>query len=328
VAANLIKISKHVDLSIKLFAIIADDGKVHVGTEVELATHLQGLVGSSDFSIAMQAAEILRNESSLRTTLGKTAKLIKAREGSRAAHAFAKSAALSVAWDHVQSAPISNDIKDKILASLHLAKFTGSDSQLLIDLSSIDGEICSLIDVQAIQQEINISVVDPIRKSSDNDNVEGTTFDIISEVPKLMSYLNSRLGPDQRISNNSYAGLLTTAGIIGVHGVDEIDEATRDYDDKNVSKAATGARQGQTSRVELMLLAAMGDEFIKRNNYEGRPWLESYHRKILDRLKKEGVTTGIYKPRHPVNLRFGWKKVRARPAEMASLFDDLPISTR
>jgi ppGpp synthetase/RelA/SpoT-type nucleotidyltranferase len=117
----------------------------------------------------------------------------------------------------------------------------------------------------------------------------------------LKTYLDNRLGTDGRMRDWSYqyeAGLLRRLGFTDLQ---QLDDAMAAYDDDAVSRIAHGSRQGQLTRLDDVLLAAMGDEYIRRH-----PWVradESWYREILEsrltRLRDADIPIGSFRPNPP-----------------------------
>lgn len=102
----------------------------------------------------------------------------------------------------------------------------------------------------------------------------------------LRAYLNKRLGPDFRISPNSYEFTARMLQQLGFSNFKEVDDCISDYDDDLLSRKVHGTRQGQLERFELMLQAAMGTGFTK-----GHPWSEHdwFHDMVNHHLAKLGA---------------------------------------
>lgn len=111
----------------------------------------------------------------------------------------------------------------------------------------------------------------------------------------LRAYLNRRLGSDGRISQSWYQWTAEVLRSIGFTNFRQIDECIQGYDDDALSRILWGTRQGQVSRFESMLLAGMGEEFIKRHPVDNETW-----RKIqeanLAKFKAAGVHIRTYVP--------------------------------
>jgi putative GTP pyrophosphokinase len=121
-------------------------------------------------------------------------------------------------------------------------------------------------------------------------NVEEGRLDEIEITPDaLKSYLDKRLSPDGRMSLFSYEFLARLLRRLGFINFRQIDECVADYDDDNISRMVWGSRLGQVSRFEDMLLAGMGENFLKLHFWSNEEWwIESTHKR-LKKMKDSGV---------------------------------------
>lgn len=304
-----------------IVAYVSVGDQVEIGSKSQVREKLSYLAkGGAGAGIALQAAEILGLDEDRRAALATVARSIKIKAGGRAAASFAKSAALSAAWDHVQRTNLSEDDKKSVLAQLHMITINIDGATPTVDLSEIEERLRKFIDVNEIARLIHAEVLDPLLQAADND--KSAEFDIYNELPRAQQTLDAMIGLDKRMTSSSYYRLINLAGALGVHGLDEIVELIKGYNHAEISDIATGARQGQTSRVELMMMAAMGDEYIKRYPYDGSEYLRRYHMTMLDRLREAGVSVGTKRPRHPANRKFGTVRARKQTSpSIPSLFD-------
>jgi len=112
----------------------------------------------------------------------------------------------------------------------------------------------------------------------------------------LKSFLDKRLGPDDRIAEWSYEWTARALTQLGFSNLKQVETAIAKYDDDMLSQVAAGRRQGQTTRFELMLLAALGDHFIARHPLRGDFVFIRYRRLYLEWFRKRGIWTDTYDP--------------------------------
>jgi putative GTP pyrophosphokinase len=125
--------------------------------------------------------------------------------------------------------------------------------------------------------------------------VEGGQLGKVEITPDaLKAFLDKRLGPDGRISEFSYDWTARLLKRLGFRTLEQVEKCIRGYDDDELSRAAAGSRQGQTSRFEYMLLAGMGEAFVQRHFFAGEPWFGGAER--LERLRNVGVEIRAYDP--------------------------------
>lgn len=131
-------------------------------------------------------------------------------------------------------------------------------------------------------------------------NVGRGRFENIEITPDaLKAYLDRRLGSDGRISPWSYTWTAKLLHRLGFRTLAQVDDAIRQYDDDRLSRVAEGGRPGQTTRFENMLLAALGEEFIKRHSFAEHEWFAPSRQAILGKLRAAGVPVGNYDPLGP-----------------------------
>ena len=112
----------------------------------------------------------------------------------------------------------------------------------------------------------------------------------------LKSFLDKRLGSDGRMSEWSYEWTSKTLKRLGFSDLHQVELAISSYDDNQISRIAEGTRLGQIGRFEHMLLAALGDEFIKRHKWSGEDWFYRRREKILEKFIKNGIVVGNFDP--------------------------------
>ena len=112
----------------------------------------------------------------------------------------------------------------------------------------------------------------------------------------LKTYLDKTLGPDGRMSDFSYDWTARLLLRLGFTSLEEVNEAIKGYDDDKLSRIAEGARQGQLTRFEYMLLAAMGERFIQRHPWHTENWFPARRREALQQFQNNGIRIGWFDP--------------------------------
>ncbi len=82
----------------------------------------------------------------------------------------------------------------------------------------------------------------------------------------------------------------------GYRTLGQVEKCIRSYDDDTLSRIASGSRHGQTIRFEYMLLAGMGENYIRRHLFDGLPWFGKADRERLEKFKTNGVDLREYDP--------------------------------
>jgi ppGpp synthetase/RelA/SpoT-type nucleotidyltranferase len=114
----------------------------------------------------------------------------------------------------------------------------------------------------------------------------------------LKRFLDKRLGSDGRISTWSYDWTVRLLKRFGFRDLKQVEAAIAGYDDDKLSVLATGGRQGQTTRFELMLLAALGERFIELHPWaRGGDWFVTTRRDMLKRFQGAEIAIGQYDPK-------------------------------
>jgi putative GTP pyrophosphokinase len=112
----------------------------------------------------------------------------------------------------------------------------------------------------------------------------------------LRAYLDKKLGPDGRMVPWSYEFTARILRQLGFSSLDQVDECIAGYDDDRVSRIAFGARQGQLTRFECMLLAGMGDHYLSRHPWRNESWWPLAWNRRLQDLIKAGIRIKNYDP--------------------------------
>lgn len=145
---------------------------------------------------------------------------------------------------------------------------------------------------QAIQdedRELTDSARDKVHAGGDLGGVE-----ITPSALKLV--LDKKLGPDDRIAEGSYDWATRMLKRLGFRDLKQVETAIKPYDDDHVSTVAAGTRQGQMTRFELMLLAALGERFIEQHPLSAYAWHSDRQETILAKFKENGIPTATFDP--------------------------------
>lgn len=144
---------------------------------------------------------------------------------------------------------------------------------------------------QAIQDHDN-----ELRQAARNSVQEGKLDSVEITPDALKTYLDKKLGPDRRMTNNTYDWTARLLLKLGFTNFRQIDDCIAGYDDDRVSRLAWGERQGQALRFETQLLAGMGLYFIEKHPLAvDSGWVKTW-KDVLNRLLKEGINIKGYVP--------------------------------
>ncbi len=113
----------------------------------------------------------------------------------------------------------------------------------------------------------------------------------------LRSYLDMRLGVDERISDYSYDWQARTLRRLGFQNLGQVDECIGGFDDDQLSRAAYyGSRRGQLSRFEILLVAGMGENYCTNHPWSQNDWYKQQVSRWIERLKERGISIRDYSP--------------------------------
>ena len=139
-------------------------------------------------------------------------------------------------------------------------------------------------------------------QSEARESVAAGRLDAVEITPDaLKAYLDRRYGPDGRMRDFSYQWTSRLLRRLGFAELAQLDVAIAPYDHDHVSRVLWGNRQGQLTRLEDVLLASMGDEFVRRH-FWNKPDNDWYQRSVQDRLQRlraGGIPIGAYRPGSP-----------------------------
>lgn len=147
---------------------------------------------------------------------------------------------------------------------------------------------------QALEDE-DVRLRDEARQSV----AAGRLTDVEITPDALQSYLDRKLGPDGRMSEFSYRWDALLLRRLGFTDLQQLDRILSSYDDDEISRTLYGTRQGQLTRMEDVLLAALGEAFVRRHPWANAPDNEWYGRILrarLERLERAGITIGAFDP--------------------------------
>jgi putative GTP pyrophosphokinase len=126
---------------------------------------------------------------------------------------------------------------------------------------------------------------------------EGRLSEVEITPDALQSYLDTRLGPDDRISDFTYDWMADILRSSDFQNLGQVDECISGLDDDKLSRIALGGRSGQVSRFEVLVAASMGENYIKNHPWVEHSWFRDIVEHWFEKLKKSGFTIGSYQPK-------------------------------
>ena len=141
---------------------------------------------------------------------------------------------------------------------------------------------------QAIQDE------DAKIRNEARESVEKGEFAGVEITPDaLKTYLDRKYGQDARMSEFSYQDAARTVRALGFETIEELDKAITPYNDDKISRILWGTRQGQLTRFEDVLLAALGQRFVQQHPWSELDWFQDRCRRFLEVLQQNSIIVGI-----------------------------------
>lgn len=117
----------------------------------------------------------------------------------------------------------------------------------------------------------------------------------------LKAYLDKKLSADGRMTKFSYQWMARVLHRLGFADFKEIDECISGYDDDHLSRIDWGTRQGQLTRFEYLLLAGMGDNFVKYHLWSNAEWYVTSSQTSLKKFRDAGIAVKAYLPSNKRN---------------------------
>lgn len=144
---------------------------------------------------------------------------------------------------------------------------------------------------QAIQDE------DRKQRESDATKIKTGHLENVPITPNsLKTFLDKKLGPDGRLSDFSYEWTVRLLKRLGFSSFVQIEKCIHGYSEYTISRIAKATRQGQTNRFELLLLAGMGENYIKRHIFSSEDWYGPRDRLLLKELEAKGIELREFDP--------------------------------
>lgn len=161
-----------------------------------------------------------------------------------------------------------------------------------------------------------IEDADHVLREEARRNVDLGQLDQVEITPdSLRAYLDRNYGADGRMSDFSYQWTARLLLRLGYTNLAEVDECVRGMDDSQISRILYGARQGQLSRFEDVLLASMGERFILAHPWvEDSPstWFVPVAMGRLQKLRDAGIQIGNCRPP-------GYPETTLRSSDLATI---------
>lgn len=140
-----------------------------------------------------------------------------------------------------------------------------------------------------------------LRAAARTSVAEGRLSDVEITPESLKDYLDRKFGRDGRMREFSYSFQTRVLKQLGFTNLDQLDQCIKPYNADRVSRIINKTRQGQLTRLEEVLLASMGENYISRHPWHdstmGEPeWFVKWSERRLKKLQNRGVQIGNFDP--------------------------------
>lgn len=139
-----------------------------------------------------------------------------------------------------------------------------------------------------------------VREAADESFKEGHLADVELTPETLKRYIDDAFGADGRMRDWSYSWTTRLLKRLGFSNLEQLADCIKDYDDDRVSRLVWGSRQGQLTRLELVVMTSMGQEnWIAAHPWAGGENGEAFRDGVearFARLKAAGIEAGHFSP--------------------------------
>ncbi len=156
--------------------------------------------------------------------------------------------------------------------------------------------LAGLLEIADREFEIIQDDDNELRQAARNSVREGKLETVEITPDALKAYLDKKLGPDGRMTNNTYDWTARLLLKFGFTNFRQIDDCIAGYNDDRLSRLAWGERQGQVLRFETQLLAGMGLYYIEKHPLAVDSGWERTWQDVMSRLVKGGIRINDYLP--------------------------------
>jgi hypothetical protein len=136
-----------------------------------------------------------------------------------------------------------------------------------------------------------------LRANARNLIEEGRLGEVEITADALNTYLDVRLGSDDRISDSTYEWMAELLKDLGFQSLGQVNECIANLDDDKLSRIVRSTRSGQMTRFEILLAASMGDNYLTAHPWAEHEWFRSVIQAWHEKLRLGGVVIGSYLPK-------------------------------
>lgn len=280
--------------------VIADDD-APIGLRIQAAE----LVGSS--SQQRRARNILRNTLSEYTVA--------------TAMTYQRSATRVLLWKRLVGAARDSAAAREIRRCLRYLDVDINDNgRVVLLIDDLDKTLCPSIDFSKLSSELEIEIGFSA-PSNDDESTPIHEEEMLSlSLDDLIRFMNRRFGADGRISRHTYSWLHEVVSRIGFTSAEQMERAFTGLNSASLCYSAYGNLQGQGTKLELSLLASMGNEYIRRHPWSHSDWFRSNQERLLKKVEASGTKIGTF----DIEADAAWRR-NARPSPPPpTLFELMP----
>lgn len=135
-----------------------------------------------------------------------------------------------------------------------------------------------------------------LQRSARERVASGNLTDVEITPDSLRAFLDKKFGEDRRMRDVSYNWTTRLLKRLGFVTLKQLDHALAGYSADAISRILHGNRQGQLTRMEDVLLASMGQNYISRHPWASEEWHASMCERRIERLAADGIAIGNYDP--------------------------------
>lgn len=277
--------------------LILENGTAEGGTRERLKECLEKILhdAQTSLSVRLQAAGFVDTgeERRLRNSLS----WHPSNAAISSLRAYNRSVGRIILWDKLVKAAKTEDVVlNTLRARPQLDLDVHDNGMVVLHIEGIRTSDYPSIDFQTLAFDISqdLSAAIASNDAIETDSPEEAVFSITPL--DLKSFLDRRIGSDARISGYTYSWTVELLRSLGFSNLDQVDEAISGYNSARLSYAATGALQGQATKFEFMLLAALGNLYIERHMWAANIWFGARERRLLSEFEERGIVVKNYDP--------------------------------
>lgn len=277
-----------------IYCLLQSHDTVEFGTLSKLEKSLNQIIGNegAPAGLRVQAAELVGSSSQRRRTRNLLSNTI---ESQASAHAYRRSATRTFLWRRLIGAARDIEAAVEIKRKLsHLDVDIGRDGRVALRLENFDKNLCPSLDFSRLSAELEIELGFST-PSNDDEKPDQTPEQEEPLTPERLNwYMNRRFGSDGRIADHTYRYLYNVVTTLGFASTEQIERAIKGINSSKLCYISYGNLQGQATRFELSLLAALGHHYISRHPWAVSPWFRANQERLLQKMTSNDIPINTF----------------------------------